>query len=731
MARPFVFIGSSMFISLFIFSYLGIHTAAVFFVICAIILVPAFIFKNKNKHCKKILCICISVLISSVLFSAKTVYEYYPAMQLCDNNKHTVTGILTEYEESFGYYYYTVDNVFIDGKAVDQKIRIKSDIYKNAQTDDIISCSDMFIYELGTEKKVSLNYKANGLFLGAYTYNSDFTVQKAQEHSVLYHLQSLRRYITETLQKNMHSESASVTNALLTGEDSAIEDDTLLNFRYSGVSHLFAVSGFHLALWTSILSVLFSKIFKKHKFIANIASILFVIFFMALTGFTKSVVRAGIMIIIMLFGKFIKYKADSLNSLFTALSLILVLNPFAVTSLSLQMSFLATLGIIVFSQPVLESITNLKQKFPKYLYYIISTIYTTFAISIISSLFIMPVSAVNFGYYSPIAPVSNVFCSPVAQFLMPVAVIAIILSPVTFIAKPLFVLCNILVKYLVSVTSFIGHLPYAITNTDTIFVQALVLIIFFITISFVLIFKDKNKSMRICIAVSTAAMFLLSAGVGIIQKNSYEISVADVGNGTSVILRTGKTDAVISCGGNRFLYYKLTNIAEKVNEREFDLLLIPRNTETESLFAQDIAETYLFNSCIISDENFSKRTIQKLPENTVKTSETTVMLDENTTLIYINNDRFTGARIESSDFSATIIFRPTSDFSAVDEKWQSGDLLITRQSLPQISIDGFANIIVSTSAAAVYDNKNIFTTDALGNIKYIKTPWGGVSVNAV
>lgn len=731
MKRPVVYIGASMFISLFIFSYLGISAVVVLFVVSAIVLLPVFFLKNRNRVFRKILCVCISVLISSVLFSAKTIYEYHPAMQLCDDNKHSVSGNLVEYEKKFGMHYYTVDNVFVDGKPIKHKMRMKSDIYKNAQIDDVISCSDMVIYELGMDENVFLNNKANGVYLGAYTYNSFFTVGKTQTHSALYYLQSVRRYITETLHENMPSEFASVTNALLTGDDSAIEYETECNFRFSGIAHLFAVSGFHLALWTSMLYVLFSKIFRKHTAVTNALIILFVLFFMALTGFTQSVVRAGIMQIIMILGKIIKFRKDSLNSLFFALTLILTVNPFAVTSLSLQMSFLATLGIVVFADAVTDPIQKLKLKTPGFLYYIISTVYTTLAVSIVASLFIMVVSALNFGYYCPIAPVSNVFCMPASQILMPVSVVAVIIAPVSFIAKPLFALCNLLAEYLIAVTSFISHLPYAVTNTDTVAVRILIVIMFFVIIICTVIFKEKNRSLRKCIAISTAMMLLISAGVAIIEKNSYEISVADVSNGTAVILRTGKTDAFIGCGGNRICYYKLTNIAEKVNEREFDMILIPRNSETESVFAEDILETYAFDSCIIADEHFSARLMKNLPENTIITSETAVVLDENTTLIYINNERFSGARIESSDFNATILFRPICDFSAVDEKWQTGDLLITRQSLPEISTEGFVNVIVSTSAETIYDAENIFSTKNLGSIRYAKFLQGGVSVNAV
>ncbi len=730
MKRPFVFIGASMFISLLIYSYHGITAAVVMFIVAGILSVPAFILRNKSKKCLPILCISIAVLTSSLLFSIKTVYEYLPAASLCNDSAHTIQGTLTEYEYQYGNHYYTLDNVQIDDIPTEHSIRINSNFYKNTSTDDILVFTDATIYELGTNQKTNLYYKAESVYIGAYT-EENITVIKASDHSVLYYLQSIRNFITENLNKNIYPEYAAVTDAILTGNQTDIEQDTMLDFRYSGISHLFAVSGFHLALWSSLVKTALLKLLKKHKNIAYVLTVVFVIFFMALTGFSKSVTRSGIMLILMYAGNLIKHRTDSINSLFIAITLILAFNPFAVTSLALQMSFLATLGILTLSEPVIIPIKKLKTKLPSVFYNIILTVYTTVVISVIATIFTMPVSALNFGYYSPFSPVSNLLCLPAAQLLMVLSGFALILSPIYFIARPLFVFCNFLVKYILSVTSAIAHHPYAITDTDTPLMLAILFIILILTALFLIIFRKNDKNIRICIAISTSVILLLSVVSEIIKTQSYEITVADVGNGTSVILSTGKADAIIGCGGNDHSDYKFTNCADRINQRAFDLILIPENTDTEAEYAFSILNKYKLDYCVIADDGFPGELKRQLPENTLITNECTVKLDENTTLVYINNERFSGARIDSPDFTATIIFRPTSDFSTVGDVWQSGDLLITRQNLPQTNLDGFENIIVSSSSEKIYNADNIFSTEFLGNIRYTKFPTGGVSINAV
>lgn len=730
MKRPFVFIGASMFISLLIYSYHGISAAVVMFIVAAILSLPAFLLRNKNKKCPVILLICLSVLTSSLLFSIKLVYEYMPAISLCDDSVHTIQGTLTEYNYEYDTHYYTLTDVQIDNIPTEHKIRINSDVYKNTSTDDVLIFNNAAVYELGTNRDAKLHYKAESIYIGAYT-DEDIIVVKQDNHSVLYYLQSIRNFIAEKLSENMYPEYAAVTNAMLTGDSTAVEHDTMLDFRYSGISHLFAVSGFHLALWSSLVMAALLKIFKNHRNFAYITTVVFVIFFMALTGFSKSVTRAGIMLILLYAGKLIKHRADSINSLFIAVTLILLFNPFAATSIALQMSFLATLGILTLSEPVIIPVKNLRTKIPSIVYNIILFVYSIIALSVIATLFTIPVSALNFGYYSPFAPVSNLLCLPAAQLLMILSVFAMAVSPIHFVAEPLFVICNFLAKYILSVTSSIAHLPCALTETDTPFMMTALLVILTVTAVLLIISKRSDKKLRICIAMGTSAILLLSVFSAITKAHSYEITVADVGNGTSVILSTGKSDIIIGCGGNDHSAYKFTNCADKITQREFDLILIPSDTDTSAEYAFNILNKYNFDSCIIADDDFSGELKRQLPKNTKMTNECTVKLDENTTLVYIYNDRFSGARIESPDFTATILFRPTSDFSCVENSWQSGDLLITRQNLPQINLDGFENIIVSTSSQPINNDVNIFSAEILGNIRYKKQPIGGVSINAI
>lgn len=128
--------------------------------------------------------------------------------------------------------------------------------------------------------------------------------------------------------------------------DDFIDPQVRQDFRDSGISHLLAVSGTHIVILTGFVMLLLRRL-KGKIWIKNLIAAGFVFFFMALTGFTPSVVRAGIMMLVVLFGGILRRQSDPLNSLGLSALLLTVPNPYAAAGIGLLMSFSATLGIIL------------------------------------------------------------------------------------------------------------------------------------------------------------------------------------------------------------------------------------------------------------------------------------------------------------------------------------------------------------------------------------------------
>lgn len=730
MSRPFVYIGSTMFISLLIYSYCGVYSAAAVFALSAVAAIPLFLFRKKHKIILKVFtCIC-ALMFSSGIYTAKTVIEYVPSQLLCTDSVSTVSGTMTEYSNDYGNHYYTLKNITINGQKTSLKIIINSKYFVRSDIDDTLAFTVIGITSV-EDTAAAMNRKSDGIYIKAYS-KAAATHIEAENHSAAYYLDLIKNYISESLSINLNSSFSSAVDAMLTGNKSNLSRDVQMNFSYSGISHLFAVSGFHLTLWTSSIFMLLKNLpFKNKKIIRSTVSILFVLFFMALTGFTRSVVRAGIMQIIMFAGGFVRYKSDSLNSLFIALTVILSFNPFSVMSVSLQMSFFATLGIITLGGPMLSPIEKLKPKIrSKRLYSAISALYGTAVISTVASLFTVFISAFTFTYYSVAAPLTNILCMPAAQLVMPLSIIGLMFSQFPPVGRPANFLCNLIMKYIFSVTDFIAHESWAVIDAQS---EIIIIFLAVITLALLLllpVFYRKDKHLRRTVAICAVCFFALSAVAEFGEMNTHKITVCSVGNGTSIVYRAGRKNIVIGCGGSKYSDYILTNTVNKVNAREFDLLLIPRDTETESLYSYTLLSSYSFDNILVTNETVEVITEQILPPDTKRADEANIMIDEKTNLLYINNSSFSGIRISSDDFSCTVLFRPVSDFSVVPDEWQTGDLLITRQSLPDIDLSGFENIFISSDKDLIYDNENIYSTKTDGTLIYTSTLTGGEKIYA-
>ncbi len=717
MKRTYILFGATTIISLAILNLLSFKFSAVLFAVSIPLSLILFLFRKKSKSVSSAFICSLALMIASSSFCTKTAADYMPVISLCSEETKTVSGTLYEYEKSYNKHYYTIKNAVINGKETDVTIRVCCAAYQKAEIDDLLTFTSATVYELGKSSSNSAAYKANNIYIGAYT-TDYFTVTKAEKHTVNYYLNEIREHINASMSLAGNDTVSSLAVALLTGETSGINPDILQNFRHSGIAHLFAVSGFHLSLWTAVISMAFDNIFKKKKYLSPILSILFVLFFMTLTGFSKSVVRAGIMMLVMLTGKLISRHSDSLNSLFLAVSLILIINPFAVMSISLQLSFLATLGIIVFSKPINEFAKNINEKLKyKSIAKILSIACTIFIISITASLFTLPVCAISLNSFSLWSPVTNILCLSAAQLMMILSAVATLLSPVAAISKPLMIGVTMIAKYILIITQKIAQLKYAVVDTSSVFAKIIFLAATVIIFIFIFISAKSHKRLKITLFASYISVIIISCIILTVQTHSVKITTADVGNGMSVVLNIKGKNIIIGCGGSAYKEYRFTDAAD-TNTMQYDLLIIPRDTQTESGYMYQVLYRYNIDRCVCFDADIPDYAKARFPENTVFIDNYALKLDENCNLLYINNDDFTGVRIESEDFTCTIVFRPTSDFSSVDEKWSEGSLLITRQALPDIDLSGFDNVIISSSLKKTYAGNKIYSTAQSGQITY-------------
>ena len=128
-------------------------------------------------------------------------------------------------------------------------------------------------------------------------------------------------------------------------------------YRTTGTVHIIAISGFNIALITGLVIRLFRRIFKPVW--AGILAISAILFYTLLVGAEPSVVRAAIMGSLSIPAYYIGRRIIGINSLTFAAAVMLLLNPLLLWDLGFQLSYLATLGLMVLADPVLKSLSDL------------------------------------------------------------------------------------------------------------------------------------------------------------------------------------------------------------------------------------------------------------------------------------------------------------------------------------------------------------------------------------
>ena len=244
-----------------------------------------------------------------------------------------------------------------------------------------------------------------------YNGDDDITVLKDGSDTFSCKLQLVRDEIKSRIYSVLPNEYGAVAVAMLLGDKSGVSDETLGALKGAGIYHLFAVSGLHLSIWVLGVFTFLKKLGLSNR-LNSMLAVLFTFGFMALTGFTPSVSRAGIMLIVLMSGNLFGREAHSLNSLGIALFIILAANPMAAASASLLLSFGATLGIVTLYQSI-DKILNRKLSSvkKKAVRRPIKAVVSVFFVSVCASLFTLPVNAAVFGEVCIIGPLTNVLVS--------------------------------------------------------------------------------------------------------------------------------------------------------------------------------------------------------------------------------------------------------------------------------------------------------------------------------
>lgn len=426
MKRVFAFIGFTVAITLVILNIIPYHFAGLVLSIAVVLFIASLLIKFTRDG--RVICVVLgSIVFACTMFILVTDSSVEPAKSLDSKSADTVFQIvdIPEYNEESNTYTYIVETAKIDMIGSPQKIKVylKSDEKIDADYYDTIS-SNLYFYTAGENPFKSYGLYGDGIYVCARL-NEIGEIVSNSHKPVNYYFIELREYIQSILLNSLSGDSAGLSLALLTGSKSCLSLEVQNNFRICGLSHYLAVSGFHISL-ISFGAYYLMRLIKVPKAVNTFLSMAVMLVYIGAADFSKSSVRAAIMLSAVLIAKLVSNKADTLNSLGLAV-LILCFNPFAVTDAGAVLTVCAVLGITVIYKNVMKSI-RVKN---------IVLLYITKGVILSSSvlLAVTPVLYLFFGSVSVLSVILNLLVEPLITLLIISVIVFCFIYGVPFITE--------------------------------------------------------------------------------------------------------------------------------------------------------------------------------------------------------------------------------------------------------------------------------------------------------
>lgn len=601
MKRLFALIGFSYLITLTAAMFLPLNIIFIILLILIFLFIISMLLKNIRKD-KGIPITLATIVVALSAYALNMKLNVMPIQELVDKDI-TVSGVICDLPyKSNGRYNYTLEIDNIVGYENIKNFRI------NLSTSDAIDADvyDRFTGNIHTflidndfyYSKYSLSKK---IYLSAFLYDYEFnSVEKVNnKKSPYYYALKFREKMLSVTRFVLPERQASVANGILLGDKHSIPGDIKKDFLDVEVYHLLTVSGIHVSIVSQILIFILKRL-KINQKISSLISIAVIFGFMAITGFTPSVMRAGIMSIIYTIGVIIGRNSDSLNSLGFAVLVLSLFNPNVGGDIRLWLSALSVLGIITFARPIE---IKLKDYFSKYFKsnklsnYILKSISVTLSVTLAS----MPVNVIFFRNISLISPIANIlmmFPISIMIFCTIALDIGVILCLPKIMIMPFGFISGVIINYLTICARVLSKINFASISIDYPFVILWVSLTL-ILISICVLFGKTRKYSKLLTFISADLLLLGIISYQFTMLNVTRVSVVDSGNGSSVVLKKNGHTAIISCGGELKCSNSVTNYLSNTNTRNLDFILVPSEAEECSMFFSDIESQYNVNTVIL------------------------------------------------------------------------------------------------------------------------------------
>ena len=311
---------------------------------------------------------------------------------------------------------------------------------------------------------------------------------------------NVRKRIVHIIENSLPRQQAGLLNGMLIGYRKGLSREVQEVFGNAGLMHIVAVSGANVAFLMLPLSFLL-KLLRIRKRVANILVIMFLFFFMFVTGFEPSVFRAVIMATVFLLSATLYREPDTYSAMAVSCIILLAINPCMLFNIGFQLSYGATLGIVMLSRNIENTAVCriIRGKAGGIL-----------SATLAAQIGVLPVTLLHFNKISLISIIPNILAAPMLELITILGMLMAVFGQFSLAISRFigYLNCNFL-SLVLCIAKWASAVPFSVVRTAT---PSLALATAYYCIVWFLLWYKPLKGIRLKTS-HTAAMLAFAAAV--------------------------------------------------------------------------------------------------------------------------------------------------------------------------------------------------------------------------
>lgn len=317
---------------------------------------------------------------------------------------------------------------------------------------------------------------------------------------------------------NLSEKSREFTKGIILADRTEMDSETVQDFSKSGLVHILAISGSHMAIIFWLVLFILKPVFPpKFRNFPIVISLIFIWFFAIFIDFGSSVIRSCIMISAYYVYVLLQRKPDLLHSMAIAGFVILIFDTNQLFDLGFQLSFLAVFGIFWLNEPILEYLPRPKNKVQNFFVNVVS-------ISVSAQIATLPLVIFYFHQYSLISILANLVVIPISEVIIIFSLLMVILFGFSAQISWLNLIYNFCVDSLLKLIHFFASIDFAFFKNIP--MNGLEVVLLFCAIYFlrkILLHQNQNALAKFSFFI--LLFFFVRIGFNIYQYNKSEVLV--------------------------------------------------------------------------------------------------------------------------------------------------------------------------------------------------------------